>query len=80
MEKKHEEPEIKTQILRGLLGGVANVFGVTIFSPLDVLKIRFQTDGELMKGGVKKYDGIVSGGRTIIRQEGIRGLFKGSFI
>lgn len=62
---------------RGMLGGVANVVAISIMSPLDVLKIRFQTQGELIKGATKDYPGIIGGAIKIVKDEGVRGLYKG---
>ncbi|ELR14767.1 carrier superfamily protein [Acanthamoeba castellanii str. Neff] len=64
--------------LRGMLGGTSNAFAIILVSPLDVLKIRFQTQNALTKAGAPKtYDGILKGAVTIVSNEGVRGLFKG---
>lgn len=48
-------------------------------SPLDVLKIRFQTQGELTHESNKIYKSVFHGGKVIIQNEGIKGLYKGLF-
>ena len=50
-------------------------------NPIDVVKIRMQIDNEL--SGEKRvfadryYRGLLRGGLTVVRDEGIRGLYKG---
>eukprot|EP01116_Phalansterium_solitarium_P023756 TRINITY_DN8492_c0_g1_i1.p1 TRINITY_DN8492_c0_g1~~TRINITY_DN8492_c0_g1_i1.p1 ORF type:complete len:310 (+),score=68.78 TRINITY_DN8492_c0_g1_i1:547-1476(+) len=64
-------------VIKGILGGVANSVGATVTSPLDVLKIRFQTQGELHSGAAKTYNGVIGSAKVIVRDEGVRGLYKG---
>jgi hypothetical protein len=64
-------------VLKGILGGLSNSIAVMVSSPLDVLKIRFQTQGELSKSKPKAYKGLINGALLIIKEEGIGGLFKG---
>ncbi|KAM8830290.1 mitochondrial carnitine/acylcarnitine carrier protein-like isoform 2-T2 [Synchiropus picturatus] len=52
-----------------LAGGVAGILNWTIALPPDVLKSNFQTDG--------KYTGLVDVLRTLLREEGPKGLYKG---
>lgn len=60
-------------LLAGMSGGVMSTL---LLHPLDLVKIRF----EVNDGSGKKrptYNGMVDAFRTIKRQEGIRGLYKG---
>jgi len=63
--------------IRGILGGFSNSIAVTILSPLDVLKIRFQTQGELTVLKEKEYKSVLRGAAFVIKNEGITGLWKG---
>eukprot|EP01102_Stenamoeba_stenopodia_P014631 TRINITY_DN4881_c0_g5_i1.p1 TRINITY_DN4881_c0_g5~~TRINITY_DN4881_c0_g5_i1.p1 ORF type:complete len:341 (+),score=72.07 TRINITY_DN4881_c0_g5_i1:48-1070(+) len=65
--------------LSGFLAGVSNSISVSFLSPLDVLKIRFQTQGEMAKLTTtdKTYRSLSHGLKTIAEREGIRGWFKG---
>jgi solute carrier family 25 uncoupling protein 8/9 len=50
---------------------------VTCAQPTDVVKIRFQASILLGPGSDRKYGGTMDAYRTISREEGIRGLWKG---
>jgi hypothetical protein len=41
--------------------------------------INIQTQGELARGATKDYPGIIGGAIKIVKDEGIRGLYKGYF-
>lgn len=56
-----------------ICGGVAGLVNRFCIAPLDVLKIRLQ-----LQSSERLYTGILHGFRTIIRQEGITGLWKGN--
>lgn len=64
---------IFTRILAGCTTGA---MAVTCAQPTDVVKVRFQAHITVV-GGPKKYNGTVDAYRTIAREEGIRGLWKG---
>lgn len=52
--------------------------GQSVANPMDVMKIRLQIQGESVKaGGPVKYGGMVTGLATIVREEGVQGLYKG---
>ncbi|KAK9402642.1 mitochondrial uncoupling protein 3-like [Crotalus adamanteus] len=51
---------------------------VTCAQPTDVVKVRFQAHIQLV-GAPKRYNGTVDAYRTIAREEGVRGLWKGTF-
>ncbi|KAG7395147.1 Hydrogenosomal carrier protein [Phytophthora boehmeriae] len=56
-------------------GATAGVCGQTAAYPLDLLRRRFQLSA--MRGDATEYTSIIGGLRTIAREEGIRGLYKG---
>lgn len=63
--------------LRNTLAGAgAGIISAIIVCPLDVLKLRIQSQST-PKGGIPKYKGTFSGLRLIWKEEGIRGLFRG---
>eukprot|EP00698_Gefionella_okellyi_P002083 TRINITY_DN11961_c0_g1_i2.p1 TRINITY_DN11961_c0_g1~~TRINITY_DN11961_c0_g1_i2.p1 ORF type:complete len:313 (-),score=49.98 TRINITY_DN11961_c0_g1_i2:227-1165(-) len=64
--------------LRGFLGGVANAVTMCFTNPLDVLKIRFQTSGELQAASaISKRVPMWTAASSIFANEGILGLYKG---
>ncbi|XP_063162065.1 putative mitochondrial transporter UCP3 [Candoia aspera] len=70
-----EYTSIFTRLLAGCTTGA---MAVTCAQPTDVVKVRFQAHIRLV-GGPKKYNGTVDAYRTIAREEGVRGLWKGTF-
>ena len=55
-----------------IFGGISGTFGVLVGHPLDTLKLRMQT----AEGGQQS---LYAAARTVVRTEGLRGLFKGAF-
>lgn len=56
----------------------AGVLLVFLFNPLWVLKTRMALQGaEVEAAGQRKYSGLLEGLRVIVREEGVRGLYKG---
>lgn len=54
---------------------------VTFAQPTDVVKVRFQAQVRRPQdGAVKRYSGTMDAYRTIARNEGIKGLWKGMFV
>ncbi|KAJ3018519.1 mitochondrial thiamine pyrophosphate transporter [Thoreauomyces humboldtii] len=82
------EPPLKKAKLapwkNALSGATAGVISRFVISPLDVIKIRFQLQTDLvgLKGRVNasqsKYSGVIQAFGRIIREEGVRGLWKGN--
>ncbi|KAJ6664805.1 hypothetical protein lerEdw1_005777 [Lerista edwardsae] len=67
-----------TSIFTRLLAGcTTGAMAVTCAQPTDVVKVRFQAHISVV-GGPKKYNGTVDAYRTIAREEGFRGLWKGT--
>jgi len=64
-------PKVADLIAGATAGGVC----ATAFSPLDVTKLRMQAQGGLLRS---RYEGgLVQSCRTILKEEGIRGWFRG---
>ncbi|XP_077978623.1 mitochondrial substrate carrier family protein ucpB-like [Glandiceps talaboti] len=77
----------ESEAVRYLLAGTSCMCAAFVTNPIDVIKIRLQLEGELaaQKGtGVavfknRYYDGFIRGGVKIVKDEGVRGLYKGVF-
>ncbi|XP_074716672.1 putative mitochondrial transporter UCP3 isoform X10 [Strix uralensis] len=62
---------------RVLAGCTTGAVAVTCAQPTDVVKVRFQATGAL-PDGTRRYSGTVDAYRTIAREEGVRGLWRGT--
>lgn len=62
-------------------GGCAGALASAVANPTDLVKVRLQTDGQLRgPNGVilpKRYTGMTHAFRSILREEGVVGLWKG---
>lgn len=67
--ERGREASLSSKILSGLTSGA---IAAAIFNPTDVLKIRFQAD---VKG--TRYKSLLHGIRTMYKEEGIKGFYKG---
>jgi solute carrier family 25 phosphate transporter 23/24/25/41 len=56
-------------------GALAGACGQTAAYPMDILRRRFQLS--TMRGDATEYTSTLGGLRTIVREEGVRGLYKG---
>ncbi|KAK2505604.1 hypothetical protein MC885_003371 [Smutsia gigantea] len=74
--KGSDHSSITTRILAGSTTGA---MAVTCAQPTDVVKIRFQASMCLGPGSNRKYSGTMDAYRTIAREEGIKGLWKGTW-
>jgi Mitochondrial carrier protein len=45
--------------------------------PIDSIKVRLQLQGELKSSEPKKYNGLIRGISTILKEEGLLGLYRG---
>ncbi|XP_049929501.1 mitochondrial uncoupling protein 2-like [Epinephelus moara] len=64
--------------VRLLAGSTTGAMAVTFAQPTDVVKIRFQAQARLPESGsVKRYNSTMDAYKTIAREEGVRGLWKG---
>lgn len=63
-----------TKVLVGMLTGA---IGITVANPTDLVKVRFQSEGRLAPGQKPRYSGVMNAYSTIVRTEGVRGLWTG---
>ncbi|KAM4709592.1 mitochondrial brown fat uncoupling protein 1 [Discoglossus pictus] len=63
---------------RLLAGCTTGALAVTVAQPTDVVKVRFQAQISL-RGVKKRYSGTLDAYKTIAKEEGMRGLWKGTF-
>lgn len=73
-------PNTKQEVfLSGMAGGIAQI---SVMSPGDIVKVRLQCQTESMRGGTNspkpKYRGPVHCLLSIIKEEGIMGLYRGA--
>lgn len=64
-------------VTRLLAGCTTGAMAVAFAQPTDVVKVRFQAQVRL--DGVRRYNGTLDAYRTIARDEGVRGLWKGAY-
>ncbi|KAI3427077.1 hypothetical protein D9Q98_007017 [Chlorella vulgaris] len=62
------------EIGNAISGGIAGAITATVVCPLDVLKTRLQVQG---KAGAAMYKGVGGGLSKIMREEGMKGLYRG---
>lgn len=62
---------------RLLAGCTTGAMAVALAQPTDVVKVRFQAQA-LSSGAGRHYNGTIDAYKTIAKQEGIRGLWKGT--
>ncbi|CAH2225759.1 mitochondrial uncoupling 3 [Pelobates cultripes] len=63
---------------RLLAGSTTGALAVTFAQPTDVVKVRFQAHIKIEDGN-KRYNGTVDAYKTIAKEEGLKGLWKGTF-
>jgi solute carrier family 25 (mitochondrial phosphate transporter), member 23/24/25/41 len=71
----HEEDAAPGNVVTALLGATSGALGATMVYPLNVLRTRLQTQGTAMHPPT--YTGIVDVATRTVRNEGLRGLYKG---
>jgi solute carrier family 25 phosphate transporter 23/24/25/41 len=71
----HEDDAHLGNIATAVLGASSGALGATIVYPLNVLRTRLQTQGTAMHPPT--YTGIADVATKTIRNEGVRGLYKG---
>ena len=81
MSKEGKKNDLGTFALDFLMGGVSAAVSKTIASPIEVIKLRLQNVEAMLKAGTldKPYAGIGDCASTIVKNEGIKGLWKGNF-
>lgn len=62
---------------RLLAGCTTGAMAVAFAQPTDVVKVRFQAQARSL-GHARRYCGTIDAYKTIAKEEGIRGLWKGS--
>tara|TARA_Y100000816_G_C26082376_1_gene570652 strand:- start:779 stop:1591 length:813 start_codon:yes stop_codon:yes gene_type:complete len=67
--------EVNEKLVKFLAGGFAGMSALTITYPTDLLRKHYQMSG--FNSDVPKYNGIFDGFRTIVRKEGMVGLYRG---
>ncbi|EOO00393.1 putative calcium dependent mitochondrial carrier protein [Phaeoacremonium minimum UCRPA7] len=71
----HEEDAIPGNFVTGIIGATSGAFGATVVYPLNVLRTRLQTQGTVMHPPT--YTGIWDVAQKTLRNEGVRGMYKG---
>ena len=66
---------INSSTVNLLAGGLSGMSSLTITYPTDLLRRRFQMEG--FNNETPKYNGIIDGFKTIVKEEGIIGLYRG---
>jgi hypothetical protein len=56
-------------------GGISCAIVSAIFNPMDVVKVRLQTQNQLASNAPRIYQGFSHGTKTIILEEGLLGLW-----
>lgn len=64
-------------VTRLMAGCTTGAMAVAFAQPTDVVKVRFQAQVRLSDGG-RRYNGTLDAYKTIARDEGVRGLWKGA--
>lgn len=64
-------------VTRLLAGCTTGAMAVAFAQPTDVVKVRFQAQVREAEGG-RRYNGTLDAYKTIARDEGVRGLWKGA--
>ncbi|KAL2160128.1 hypothetical protein VTH06DRAFT_1783 [Thermothelomyces fergusii] len=71
----HEDDAQIGNVATAVLGASSGALGATIVYPLNVLRTRLQTQGTAMHPPT--YTGIIDVAQRTVRNEGVRGLYKG---
>jgi solute carrier family 25 (mitochondrial uncoupling protein), member 8/9 len=65
---------LSSKVMAGLASGA---IGITVANPTDLVKVRFQSEGKLAPGQKPRYTGVINAYSTIVKQEGLLGLWTG---
>ncbi|KAI8955275.1 mitochondrial carrier domain-containing protein [Xylaria longipes] len=71
----HEEDAQPSTFATGIMGASSGAFGASVVYPLNVLRTRLQTQGTSMHPA--RYTGIWDVAHKTVKNEGVRGLYKG---
>ncbi len=79
-DKGGKKNDITTFFLDFLMGGVSAAVSKTCASPIEVIKLRLQNVDAMIKAGTlsKPYSGIGDCASTIVKDEGVKALWKGN--
>ncbi|KAG0566373.1 hypothetical protein M758_7G056400 [Ceratodon purpureus] len=73
-----DDPQNLSVTKKAFIGGASGIIGQVIASPADLVKVRMQADGRLVKLGQQpRYTGLVDAFTKIARAEGVTGLWRG---
>ncbi|XP_043548142.1 mitochondrial uncoupling protein 2 isoform X2 [Chiloscyllium plagiosum] len=73
--KRSEHVGVGSRLLAGCTTGA---MAVAFAQPTDVVKVRFQAQANLSSPN-RRYNGTIEAYKTIAKEEGVRGLWKGTF-
>ncbi|KAK4430018.1 Mitochondrial uncoupling protein 3 [Sesamum alatum] len=63
---------------KAVIGGISGAIAQVIASPADLIKVRMQADGRMVRQGIQpRYSGLFDALNKIIHAEGFLGLWKG---
>ncbi|CAG8973242.1 hypothetical protein HYALB_00000001 [Hymenoscyphus albidus] len=71
----HEDDALPGSFATGCIGALSGAFGASIVYPINLLRTRLQAQGTVLHPPT--YTGIADVARKTIKNEGVRGLFKG---
>ncbi|PAA86916.1 hypothetical protein BOX15_Mlig010689g2, partial [Macrostomum lignano] len=76
--KNRQQQQPESDWVRVGLAGCSNLTAAVVTNPVDVVKIRLQIQGEAAnRTSSARYAGFIRGLATVVRNEGLRGLYKG---
>lgn len=71
----HEEDALPGSFATGIIGAFSGAFGASVVYPVNLLRTRLQAQGTVLHPPT--YDGIWDVAQKTVKNEGVRGLFKG---
>jgi len=71
----HEEDALPGSFATGCIGAFSGAFGASIVYPINLLRTRLQAQGTVLHPPT--YSGIIDVAQKTVKNEGVKGLFKG---
>lgn len=71
----HEDDALPGSFATGCIGAFSGAFGASVVYPINLLRTRLQAQGTILHPPT--YTGIVDVAQKTVKNEGVRGLFKG---
>ncbi|RFU31382.1 hypothetical protein B7463_g4949, partial [Scytalidium lignicola] len=71
----HEDDALPRSFATGCIGAMSGAFGASVVYPINLLRTRLQAQGTVLHPAT--YTGILDVAQKTIKNEGVRGLFKG---